>query len=155
MAAPKPCIQPGCRALVYDGTTRCAAHKRQASNFTRRESRHARGYGSAWDKLRQLVLQRDAGLCQACRAEGRVTAGNLVDHKVPKFEGGTDDLDNLQVLCKPCHVDKTAQESGRARRAGNPAAGAGQGHAVAPRPSAACGADGMPTDPRHPWTRRG
>ncbi len=117
MAAPKPCIHPGCRALVRDGTSRCPEHRKKASNFTKRLSRHERGYGSSWDRLRQVVLQRDGGLCQACLADGFVKPGNLVDHKVPKAEGGTDDLGNLQVLCKVCHDNKTALESARGGRA--------------------------------------
>ena len=39
------------------------------------ESRHKRGYGAEWDKLRLLVLRRDNGLCKCshCASEGRVT----------------------------------------------------------------------------------
>jgi 5-methylcytosine-specific restriction endonuclease McrA len=29
-----------------------------------------------------------------------------VDHIVPVFKGGTNDLVNLQLLCSPCHVEK-------------------------------------------------
>nr|MCU0920178.1 HNH endonuclease [Burkholderiaceae bacterium] len=61
----------------------------------RHGSRHARGYGAAWDRLRQLVLRRDAGICQCedCRRTGMLTAAHEVDHIVPKAEGGTDELD--------------------------------------------------------------
>ena len=75
-------------------------------------SRHDRGYGSDWIKLRQVVLGRDDHLCQACLAKGRVTAANQVDHIVPKAKQGTDDLDNLQSLCKPCHDAKTIIDNG-------------------------------------------
>jgi 5-methylcytosine-specific restriction endonuclease McrA len=39
------------------------------------ESRHKRGYGAEWDKVRKLVLERNEHLCQCrhCKAEGRVT----------------------------------------------------------------------------------
>lgn len=114
-AAPRPCTAPGCGALVRDGTSRCEKHKAALSNFTREKSRHARGYGSAWTKLREVVLTRDAGLCLPCSAAGRVTAGTIVDHKQPKAEGGTDDLSNLQTICKRCHANKTALESARGR----------------------------------------
>lgn len=33
------------------------------------------------------------------------------DHIVNKAQGGTDDMDNLQSLCKPCHDKKSQQES--------------------------------------------
>lgn len=113
MAAPKPCTYPGCRALVRDGTARCELHRRKETGFTRKQSRHERGYGTSWDKLRLVVLQRDGGLCQPCLVAGRVTVGNIVDHKTNKAQGGTDDDANLQTICKPCHTNKTALESAR------------------------------------------
>ncbi|MCP5017615.1 MAG: HNH endonuclease [Ketobacter sp.] len=69
-----------------------------------------RGYGTAWRRLRQIVIRRDQGLCQECQRQGRVTAGNEVDHVTSKARGGTDALDNLQLLCNPCHKAKTARE---------------------------------------------
>ena len=76
-----------------------------------RGNRHQRGYGTAWDKLRLAILARDCGLCQPCAALGRVTAGNIVDHKVPKARGGSDDESQLQTICAPCHQAKTLAES--------------------------------------------
>ena len=75
-------------------------------------SRHARGYGAAWDRTRAQVLIRDGYLCQSCRAKGRVVPANQVDHITPKAKGGTDDPANLQALCKPCHNAKTIAEMG-------------------------------------------
>jgi 5-methylcytosine-specific restriction protein A len=77
-----------------------------------RESRHKRGYGTAWDKLRKRILARDKHLCQQCRREGRITSGNQVDHIKPKAKGGTDDETNLETLCKAHHDEKTARENG-------------------------------------------
>lgn len=115
-AAPRPCRYPGCGALVRDGSGYCTAHQASAkkrTGFSKTLSRHERGYGAAWDKLRKVVLARDCGLCQPCMAAARVTPGNIVDHIIAKAEGGTDDLGNLQVICKPCHVKKTATEAAR------------------------------------------
>ena len=78
-------------------------------------SRHARGYGAAWVRLREQVMQRDTWLCQSCRKQGYVERATQVDHIVPKAKGGTDHMDNLQSLCEKCHVDKTARDNG-----GNP-----------------------------------
>lgn len=75
-------------------------------------TRHQQGYGTAWNKLRSVILQRDNYLCQACLKGGRVVEGNHVDHITPKAKGGTDDPDNLQVLCKSCHQRKTIKEKG-------------------------------------------
>jgi 5-methylcytosine-specific restriction protein A len=76
-----------------------------------RDSSSARGYGSAWQKLRREILERDRGLCQPCQRSGRVTLAREVDHIVNKARGGTDDPGNLQAICRVCHQQKTARES--------------------------------------------
>ena len=79
-------------------------------------SRHQRGYGTAWDKLRLRILKRDCYLCQECKRQGRLTPlkvrprDHAVDHIVPKAHGGTDDEANLESLCASCHSAKTARE---------------------------------------------
>lgn len=114
-AAPKPCRV--CHALVRDGTERCPAHKvKKESGFSRSLSRHARGYGSAWSRLRAAMLERDCHLCVPCEKLGRVTLATIVDHIVPKAEGGDDDEGNLQSICKACHTQKTALEAARGGR---------------------------------------
>lgn len=123
IAASKPCRNHGCSVLVANGSY-CDLHKRPSyGSFADldRGSRHERGYGSLWDRIRPRILERDAGLCQSCLSKGLINEcaskkfGAFVDHKVPKFEGGTDDDDNLQTLCRACHVEKTQSESSRAR----------------------------------------
>lgn len=64
--------------------------------------------------MRAQVL-RDEPLCRPCSKRGRVTQATIADHVIPKAEGGTDDRDNYQPICAPCHVVKTAAESKRAR----------------------------------------
>lgn len=81
-----------------------------------RGNRHQRGYGSTWDKLRRDVLQRDCGLCVPCKARGHVTTATQVDHITPKADGGTDDLSNLQAICRECHDAKTRGEMNRGGR---------------------------------------
>ena len=125
--SPKPCRHPGCGKLVSDGSTYCPAHKRPAAGSfadSERGSRHERGYGSKWEKLRAFILKRDNGLCQECLRQGKVTAVGhkpftaFCDHIVPKAEGGTDDESNLQTLCRPCHTAKTDLEKNRGRVGG-------------------------------------
>jgi 5-methylcytosine-specific restriction protein A len=82
---------------------------------TRRTSRHERGYGTAWDRIREQIMVRDFGLCQVCKRAGRLTFAHAVDHIVPKFEGGDDNERNLEAICKPCHQAKTENESARGR----------------------------------------
>lgn len=78
-----------------------------------RTSRHDRGYGTAWDKIRIYILRRDRSLCQPCLKNNRTELATQVDHIIPKAKGGTDDESNLQAICGPCHDAKTAQDSGR------------------------------------------
>lgn len=92
---------------------------------------HQRGYGARWQKLRLVILAREP-LCRSCRAHGRTRAATIVDHITPKANGGTDDDANLQPLCVACHDAKTIAEKGAKPRGAR--------------------ADGMPTDPSHPWS---
>lgn len=89
---------------------------RKLSNWTKRESRQARGYGRAHDLMRVQVL-REEPLCRICRAMDppRITASTIADHVIPKAEGGTDERENYQGICRPCDILKTAAESARAR----------------------------------------
>ncbi|WP_420910624.1 HNH endonuclease [Qipengyuania spongiae] len=82
----------------------------------KRESRHARGYGTAWEKLRKVILQRDKHLCQPCKRAGRITVAQAVDHILAKANGGTDDPANLQAICTPCHNAKLAEDQGKRSR---------------------------------------
>jgi 5-methylcytosine-specific restriction protein A len=81
-----------------------------------KESRHQRGYGTAWNKFRLHILERDCYLCQTCRREGRVTNANIVDHILSKAKGGKDTEQNCEAICKPCHDKKTIEEQGKQYR---------------------------------------
>ncbi|AAL40344.1 putative bacteriophage protein gp82 [Burkholderia pseudomallei] len=109
----KPCKHRGCGALVADGKSHCDQHAHEAVKWKSdavRGNRHARGYGTAWDKIRQRILRRDSGLCQPCLQAGRVTVATAVDHVISKARGGTDHDENLQAICRDCHAAKTARE---------------------------------------------
>lgn len=86
-----------------------------------RESRHKRGYGTAWQKLRLEILQRDNYLCQCpqCKQEKRITPANAVDHIIPKARfaageatGDPDDPSNLRAINKRCHIRVTLEQRG-------------------------------------------
>jgi len=87
------------------------------------KSRHERGYGAAWVKLRTKIMTRDCGLCQVCRQAGRVTVATQVDHIVSKANAcrmkwsqmHIDAETNLQAICKHCHDVKTQAEQGKAK----------------------------------------
>jgi 5-methylcytosine-specific restriction endonuclease McrA len=53
------------------------------------------------------ILRRDDYQCQLCGRTAEEDGVKLhVDHKVPKAKGGTNDPDNLWVLCKDCNLGK-------------------------------------------------
>ena len=129
------CGHPGCGVLT--DKAKCIKHT-QAHKWAddkERGNRHQRGYGVQWERIRKQVLMRDGYLCQVCKRAGKPRAANEVDHITPKAKGGTDDLNNLQAICGPCHKRKTAQEKGRGRE------------------TAGCDEQGTPLDKNHPWNQ--
>ena len=63
-----------------------------------------------WEFVRRAVFDRDGWLCVACGRPGRLEA----DHVRALQAGGEPwALDNLQTLCRGCHVSKTAAENRR------------------------------------------
>jgi 5-methylcytosine-specific restriction protein A len=98
-------------------------------------SRHARGYGTAHDKMRALLM-RTVILCEECTRQGRSTRGTVADHIKPLAQGGTGVRSNYQLLCRGCSDTKTLADKGQTAR-----------------PKGGVGCDGRPTDPAHPWNR--
>jgi len=54
-----------------------------------------------------LFIERQ-GSCASCQS--RIQAGKSwdIDHVLPLALGGSNAPQNLQLLCKPCHIQKTA-----------------------------------------------
>jgi 5-methylcytosine-specific restriction protein A len=70
-----------------------------------------RGYAGVKD--RQRIRERDCGLCQECKRQGRTTVGHPVDHIIPLWAGGSDADINKETLCIDCHDAKSAREAGQ------------------------------------------
>jgi hypothetical protein len=68
----------------------------------------------AW--ARKAVFFRDQGRCVYCGVDlsGLLSTLNPrhFDHIVPLAHGGLNDVTNLQLLCKPCNLKKSAIKSG-------------------------------------------
>ncbi len=78
------------------------------------EKNYGKGRGGRqWRRIKQQVHERDQWTCCGC---GRVTMDLQCDHIVNTAQGGTDDLNNLQSLCKPCHDIKSLAESKAGQR---------------------------------------
>jgi 5-methylcytosine-specific restriction enzyme A len=95
----------------------CDEHAPLARRFYDRQrgSSVDRGYDSDWERVAEQRRHLDCYLCQACLAEGLVTASSIVDHIIPihvrpdwRLEIG-----NTQVICHPCHTRKTSDDTKR------------------------------------------
>lgn len=83
-------------------------------------SRQARGYGTAWTKVRKVVMERDKGLCQPSLKKGLIVRATEVDHIVSKAkakrmgwsDARIDHPDNLQAISSEEHKRKTKEEVG-------------------------------------------
>ena len=62
-----------------------------------------------WPKgLRQELMRRQGNRCVCCGC--RLSVYNCeIDHMDPVIRGGSNDKDNLQVLCRPCNMRKGPQ----------------------------------------------
>jgi 5-methylcytosine-specific restriction endonuclease McrA len=56
-------------------------------------------------KIRQKILQKYKFTCQKCGSKEKLT----IDHIKPISKGGTDDFNNLTILCKSCNSRKGAK----------------------------------------------
>ena len=65
----------------------------------------------AWRRLRRLVFIRDGYRCVACGRAGRLEC----DHKLPTWQGGSSAMENLQTLCRNCHIEKSRVERQRVK----------------------------------------
>ena len=64
------------------------------------------------DKIKLAAFLRSGGKCERCGA--KIVAGNGPEyhHIVDAWVGGSNDLDNCQVLCiRPCHKAVTAKQT--------------------------------------------
>jgi 5-methylcytosine-specific restriction endonuclease McrA len=60
-------------------------------------------------RLKLKLVERDQSDCNICKQPFDMK--NLtIDHVLPLFQGGNSEIDNLQLLCEPCHQVKTKQE---------------------------------------------
>lgn len=59
-------------------------------------------------QIRRDAFMRANGKCEGADCGARLTLGKFhYDHRIPDGLGGEPTLDNCQVLCTPCHGQKT------------------------------------------------
>lgn len=99
--APHPCAVHGCSNLVYDGS-RCTEHPLPRPRDDRPSST-ARGYGYEWKvKVRDPFLKTHPYCVNPFGLHGFQVYAVVVNHKLPRRKGGTDDWNNLEGLCRRC-----------------------------------------------------
>ena len=66
----------------------------------------------AWQSTRNAYFSARGGLCENCLANGKITAGEIVHHKVPLTIQNINNAEitlgwgNLEVLCRECHAER-------------------------------------------------
>lgn len=80
-----------------------------------RMGEHVRLGGYDKKRLDDAAMKRARGLCECpeCRLLPRPLPAEEIDHILPLWEGGAEDLANRQALNKDCHKRKTAAEARR------------------------------------------
>lgn len=93
---PRPCSQCG---TIVRNSHLCLECKRKREAL--RPSRSARGYDYKWQKLSKLARQLQP-FCRVCHSTQDLTA----DHIISLANGGRNELQNIQVLCRSCNSSK-------------------------------------------------
>ena len=104
----RPCLD--CGEITTNGN-RCPFHARAREAARRNPVYHTR----RWRARTRLVLSRHrrrwGEVCPGFERKPHFASpGNplTVDHRVPIYQGGTDDWENLAVLCRECNGRKDA-----------------------------------------------
>jgi len=79
------------------------------------KDRRKRGRAGMRDRAQVLA---EEPFCRTCLAAGKHVGSDVVDHIKPLAWGGSDERENKQALCTPCHDEKSAAERLEARRRG-------------------------------------
>ena len=57
---------------------------------------------------KERVFLRDGRMCRYCGNDENLQ----IDHVISRKNGGTHDLENLQVLCRDCNLRKSSKDEG-------------------------------------------
>jgi len=96
----RPCLD--CGVVIKTGSF-CVACKKKREQ--KRGSSAKRGYDSAWAR-KSKNLTRKVGFCENCGDAPTPENPLTLDHVTPKSLGGSNDDENLAVLCRRCNSKK-------------------------------------------------
>ena len=55
--------------------------------------------------IKHIILEKTGGVCSKC-GKPLPLEKTTIDHLIPKYRGGTDELSNLIPMCKRCNKQK-------------------------------------------------
>ena len=87
------------RKFVESYIEKAPVHYEHYVHPTRKE------YEKNREKIRKTIIKRDGKKCKICGSRRQLE----IDHINPIAMGGTNDLNNLQVLCRHCNRSKGAR----------------------------------------------
>jgi 5-methylcytosine-specific restriction enzyme A len=97
MRAPKHCGYHSCTVIVYPPANRCTDHASGWKTSPRTASSQVTRT-RVWRATRIRALERDQYRCQI-RGPKCLGAADQVDHVIPVFMGGSDDIEPSKLLC--------------------------------------------------------
>lgn len=77
---------------------------------------------AAWVSARNAYIKQAGGLCERCMEKGLIRPGTIVHHKIFLNENNinnpeiTLNMDNLQLLCRECHIEIHEKAQGKRYR---------------------------------------
>jgi hypothetical protein len=93
------------KSLHFQGDEKLKRLKEQVANFDaiERNLKNSSARRSIPDDVKLLVWSRDGGICVRCGASKDLH----FDHIIPYTRGGSDEAENLQLLCRTCNLAKS------------------------------------------------
>lgn len=101
-------ISCGCAFRDKKAHMSFAARMKGAAACAIRRARRAKSGGSFTAKQISELLIKQRGRCACCRV--RLGAKFHRDHIVSLAQGGTNEIHNIQLLCRPCNLAKGAKD---------------------------------------------
>jgi len=89
-------------AVVHDWVLRGLPGELDTYREKARRDHRASAISRNWRYVRRAVWERDGGICQVCKESIEIEVYEC-GHKVDRFLGGSDKMDNLVVMCSFCN----------------------------------------------------
>lgn len=109
MAMLKTCSCGKAIAMNESSCKECKEERKERyksyDKYKRNETSRKFYQSKEWKRLRHLIIERDAGLCQRCLNKGKITSGSICHHieELKDNWGKRLDINNLELVCQSCH----------------------------------------------------